>query len=333
MNIYCTLFDSNYLDKGLVLYHSLCECEPDFRLYVFAFDERCREILTAEKLEHMVVISLEEFETPELLRVKAERTRAEYCWTCTPWTIRHVLDHYHEPVCTYIDADMMFYSSPQYIFDDMREKGCSALIVPHRLNRKRARSRRQEQHVGTYCVEFNTFVNDAQGRAVLDWWAEQCLAWCFYTPDVDAPAYGDQKYLNEFPVRFPGVYICEDRGMGMAQWNADRLRLKEEVPLTVVSLETHKAYPAVFFHFAGISFLTRELVNVNSGISDPALHRALCDPYMKKICEMRAYLLRQYGLELHTRRVTTGKSFYAFYQKRISPWLHLRRLSDIYRLP
>ena len=50
MNIYCTLFDSNYLDKGLVLYHSLCACEPDFRLYVFAFDERCREVLEAEAL-------------------------------------------------------------------------------------------------------------------------------------------------------------------------------------------------------------------------------------------------------------------------------------------
>ena len=68
MNIYCTLFDSNYLDKGLVLYHSLCACEPDFRLYVFAFDERCREVLEAEALEHMVVVPLSEFETPELQR-------------------------------------------------------------------------------------------------------------------------------------------------------------------------------------------------------------------------------------------------------------------------
>ena len=212
MNIYCTLFDSNYLDKGLVLYHSLCACEPDFRLYVFAFDERCREVLEAEALEHMVVVPLSEFETPELQKVKEERTRAEYCWTCTPWTVRHVLERYREPMCTYIDADMMFYSSPQFVFDAMRAQDCSVIIVPHRLNRKKAHDRRAEQHVGTYCVEFNTFVNDARGRTVLDWWAEQCLNWCFYTPDVDAPAYGDQKYLNEFPKRFPGVFVCEDWG-------------------------------------------------------------------------------------------------------------------------
>ena len=77
MNIYCTLFDSNYLDKGLVLYHSLCACEPDFRLYVFAFDERCREVLEAEALEHMVVVPLSEFETPELQKVKEEGSLPE----------------------------------------------------------------------------------------------------------------------------------------------------------------------------------------------------------------------------------------------------------------
>lgn len=121
------------------------------------------------------------------------------------------------------------------------------VIVPHRLNRKKAHDRRVERHVGTYCVEFNTFVNDARGRAVLDWWAEQCLNWCFYTPDVDAPAYGDQKYLNEFPKRFPGVFVCEDWGVGMAPWNADRLKLAEAKPLRVYSTETAQTYPAIFF--------------------------------------------------------------------------------------
>lgn len=333
MNIYCTLFDSNYMDKGLVLYHSLCRCETDFRLYVFAFDKRCQDILEAENLEHIVIVPLDEFETPELLKVKAERTPAEYCWTCTPWTVRHVLDHYHEPMCTYIDADMVFYSSPEFIFEDMRKKGCSVLIVPHRLNQKHAKDRRAERHVGTYCVEFNTFFNDAQGRAALDWWAEQCLSWCFFTPDVDAPAYGDQKYLNEFPKRFPGVYICEEWGMGMAPWNADRLRFVSDNPLVVKSVETGKQYPAVFFHFAGISFLTEHLVNANSGTKDPRLHKALCDPYMAEICAMRSYLLEKYDLVLHNRRISTKRSIYAFYQKYVSSWIHLRRFSDIYRIP
>ena len=224
MNIYCTLFDSNYLDKGLVLYRSLCACESSFRLYVFAFDDHCREILEREALEHMVVVSEEQFETEALRAVKGERTRAEYCWTCTPWIIKHVLDRYHEPVCTYIDADMMFFSSPQYIFDDMLRKKCSTLIVPHRFGSGR-KDREREAHVGTYCVEFNTFLNDDNGRAVLDWWADQCIEWCYYTPRSTDVGYGDQKYLNEFEDRFPGVYVCEEHGAGLAPWNAGRYKL------------------------------------------------------------------------------------------------------------
>ncbi len=283
----------------------------------------------------MTVVSLEEFETPALLKVKQERSRAEYCWTCTPWTIRHVLDRFHEPMCTYIDADMMFYSSPQYIFDDMRAKGCSTLITPHRLNPASVRQRRTERHVGTYCVEFNTFFNDSNGNEALNWWAEQCLAWCYYTPDVDAPAYGDQKYLNEFPTRFSGVYICEEWGAGIAGWNARQLRFVPgtEAEPQVEVRATGKRYPVVFVHFAGISRLFGDFVNANSGTADRTLHRTLIAPYFDALRGTRTDLLNRYGLSPAKRRAVNNNPLIALYQRVISPWLHLRRIADIYRLP
>lgn len=333
MNVYCTLFDSNYLDKGLVLYRSLCQHEASFRLYVFAFDDRCRDILLAEKLEHMVVVSLAEFETPALLKVKAERTQAEYCWTCTPWTIRYVLDYYQEEHCTYIDADMMFFSSPQYIFDDMREKGCSTLITPHRFPNT-SEWKKREKLVGTYCVEFNSFLNNDQGRQVLDWWAEQCLNWCFYTHSPNDPGYGDQRYLNEFSSHFPGVYICEEWGAGIAGWNAAQLRLSEKKNGIdqVELISTGKTYPIVFYHFSGIAHLTRTWVNVNSGVPDARLHKVLYDTYMSEIRAARRHLLKCYELELYVRRRLTNRGLYAFYQRFLAPVLHIRRLSDLYRI-
>ena len=121
--IFCTLFDSNYLDKGIVLYQSMVEhLEPDFRLYVFAFDDIAERILKNENYSNMTVVSLHDFETAELLKVKSERSRAEYCWTCTAWTIKYVIENYGEQVCTYIDADMMFFGNPQIVFDQMRKE-------------------------------------------------------------------------------------------------------------------------------------------------------------------------------------------------------------------
>lgn len=330
MNIYCTLFDSNYLDKGLTLYRSLCECEESFRLYVFAFNDRCRDILRQEALENMVVVSMEEFETPELLKVKKERTMAEYCWTCTPFTIQHVLDKYNEPVCTYIDADLMFYTSGSYVIQKMYDNGCSCVIVPHRLPNT-PKGRAQEEHAGKYCVEFNTFVNNADGRAALDWWAEACLDWCFYVPPKTDHRFGDQKYLEEFPKRFPGVYICEDVGVGMAHWNAAQLKMGPK-PGEVLDRNTGKVYPTVFFHFASILHLSRHWVNVNSGIQDRALHRLLCDDYVARLRKEREMLREKYGLELYVRRKVTKNPIMAFYQSFVSPIIHVKRLSDIYKI-
>ena len=120
--IFCTLFDSNYLDKGITLYKSMEKHIPEFKLYVFAFDDKCYNILKKENYSYLIPISLEEFETSALLKVKKERTQAEYCWTCSPWIIKHVIDKYSEPICTYIDADMGFLSSPQPVFEEMKKR-------------------------------------------------------------------------------------------------------------------------------------------------------------------------------------------------------------------
>ena len=58
--VFCTLFDSNYLDKGLALYHSMSKQIDIFKLYIFAFDDRCYDILKEMCLENTVILSLED---------------------------------------------------------------------------------------------------------------------------------------------------------------------------------------------------------------------------------------------------------------------------------
>lgn len=331
--IYCTLFDSNYLDKGLVLYDSMSERLGDFKLYVFAFDDRCYELLHRENLKNMVVISLKEFETPELLKVKDERTAAEYCWTCSPWVIKHVLDHYHEPICTYIDADMMFFDTPQPVFDDMREKHCSVIIVPHRFETEKERLRARER-VGEYCVEFNTFVNDENGMQVLNWWAEQCLNWCYYAVPGTTQWYGDQKYLNVFSEKFPGVYVCNHHGVGLATWNNKLVEYYEHPDADKIGIRvraTGEKFTVVIYHFESVSFLTNHILNASSRMPSKRLHEKLYDEYIRRIIEKRRFVKTHFGYELpKTRRILTKNPVMKIYQKYISPIRRVRRLSDLY---
>lgn len=330
--IYCTLFDSNYLDKGLVLYYSMCKHIKEFKLYVFTFDDLCYKILANENLDHLTIIPLSDFETPELLKVKKERTTAEYCWTCTPWTIKYVIEHYNEDICTYIDADMMFFSSPQPVFDDMHNNNCSIIIVPHRYSSGEQEKVLGEKY-GIYCVEFNTFVNDSNGMDALNWWADSCMEWCFYAVPGTTQWYGDQKYLNVFPKKFKGVYICNNLGVGLAPWNCARVSLHscQNGAVTIKPNETGELVPLVIYHFVQVSFLTKHILNTCSGIKSKSLYKSIYRYYVYEIMAQRAYIENSYGLVLRREhRVVTEKWLMRMYQKYVRPIRSIQHFYELY---
>ena len=147
--VLCTLYNSLYLDKGLVLYDSLRECAKDFKLYVLCMDDKCYDVLSDLNLDRHIPIRLSDFEEGdyELLEAKANRPIGEYCWTCSSSFIRYILRKYNEPFCTYIDADMYFYSDPQILIDEMLLAGKSVMVTPHRFPKK---SEKQAEKVANY---------------------------------------------------------------------------------------------------------------------------------------------------------------------------------------
>ena len=44
--VLCTLYNSLYLDKGLVLYDSLKACAKDFELYLLCMDDKTYDVLS-----------------------------------------------------------------------------------------------------------------------------------------------------------------------------------------------------------------------------------------------------------------------------------------------
>lgn len=220
-NEFCTLFDLNYLPRGLVLYRSLERHCDDFRLRVFCMDTETKEILDQLRLPRLTAIGLVELEAHdrELLAVKPTRTQVEYCWTATPAVCAYALET--EPgleAITYLDADLMFFRDPNPIWDEFGDD--SVLIVPHRYA---PQWKPHEETSGTYNVEFMTFRRDERGLEALHWWRDRCLEWCYFR--VEDGKMGDQKYLDDWPERFPGVHVLEHPGGGLAPWNVERYEL------------------------------------------------------------------------------------------------------------
>ena len=223
-NEFCTLFDVNYLPRGLVLYRSLERYCPDFRLRVFCMDARTKEILDGLGLPRLKAIGLDELESHDrdLAAVKPTRTQVEYCWTATPAVCAYALETEPEiDAITYLDADLMFFRDPEPIWHEFGDD--SVLIVPHRYA---GQWRQQEAAHGTYNVEFMTFRRDERGLEALGWWRDRCLEWCYCR--VEDGKMGDQKYLDDWAERFAGVHVLEHPGAGLAPWNVERYELARQ---------------------------------------------------------------------------------------------------------
>lgn len=250
---FCTLFNSFYLTRGLVLYESLREVCKDFHLYVFAFDNKTYDYLTSLELPDLTVISLAEFEDQKLLTVKNSRTAAEYCWTCTPSTILYVLKNYNADHCTYIDADMRFYSNPVVLLNEMNGK--SVLITEHRYTKHHD----QTEKSGKYCVQFITAYNNTEGLEVMEWWRNACIDWC-YARQEDGK-FGDQKYLDDWTTRFNSVHELENLGGGIAPWNVQQYAFgSQNGKIIGKEFSSRKQFEVVFFHYHGLKFFDNDIV-------------------------------------------------------------------------
>jgi hypothetical protein len=241
--VYCTYFDHNYLSRGVALYHSLQRHAPGARLWVLCLSEPCFEILQQLALPFLLPVKLSAFEAadPETAATRISRKTVEYYFTCTPGWMLHVSER--EPAAawiTYLDGDLYFFGSPDPIYSEL--EGAAAAIVPHRFTAKLLGLRRY----GTYNVGWVGARNDARGVAILKWWRERCIEWCF--DYADGGRFADQGYLDQFPIRFTDVAIVDHPGANLAPWNIGGYDITFRDNQVLVDGRS----PLIFFHFQGM---------------------------------------------------------------------------------
>ena len=297
MMIFCTLFDSNYLDKGILLYRSLKDTCSEFKLYVLAMDDQCKKVLEDYNYHDVHVIHLDGFiHSFHLGEVYKTRSRGEFCWTCTAFLVGYVLDYCKENICTYIDADMYFYSDPQCLIDEMDNK--TVQIVEHRFDSS-INGKVAELDSGKYCVQFNTFKNTKDSIELLHWWQECCFNSCTKMTGEDA-IFGDQGYLEKWG-ELSNVSILKNLGGGVAPWNINQYKIQSnENGIVLREKRTGKDFRLVFYHFHLIKYLDNESVDINvyePWKADQRLVSVLYGDYLHRIQDVRIELKKQYGID------------------------------------
>jgi hypothetical protein len=272
---FVTVFDAAFLPQGLALHSSMERHAGTYTLWILSMDAELEQALAKLNLPNVRVLSLASFETRDLLKVKSDRTRAEYCWTITPFAPRFVfeVDSSVERV-TYIDADLWFRKSPKPLFDELERSAKGVLITDHAYSPEHDKSAAS----GQYCVQFVTFTRSG-GEVVRKWWEERCLEWCFARSEDGK--FGDQKYLDDWPERFHDqVHVLEHQEWTLAPWNATRFPYGS----------------AVIYHFHGLRLLAGRKVSLADYALPPVVVRNVYEPYLASLKAALA-LLEGIGFE------------------------------------
>jgi hypothetical protein len=276
VNHYCTYFDRGFLIQGLALARSLARHDPTGVLWVLALDDFTADVLRELGGAMVRVVPLAELEAGdrELAAAKANRSRVEYYFTLSPCWPRWLLAQHPDIArVAYLDADLFFFASPAPIFAAMDAANASVLVTEHRFP---PWLRHYERH-GQFNVGVLTWRNDAAGRACLDAWRAECLAWCF--DRLEDGKYADQKYLDAWPDRFgAALLILRDPGVNLAPWNWMRSGATDA--------------PLVVFHFARFRPLRGDRWwqsgQLDYGVMPRKLRRAVYGPYVAALLAARA---------------------------------------------
>lgn len=245
---FCTLFDVNYLTRGLALYDSLAKHCKNFHIWILCMDDDAYDILKKMDLTFATLIKLSDFEDKELSKIKSVRTHGEYCWTCTPSLPLYIFKHFPMvKLLSYLDSDLYFYSPPDPVFKEFGDN--SIMIIPHRFT---VNKKQKERKAGIYNVSMISFRHDKNGLACLSWWRKRCLEWCFNRQEDGK--LGDQMYLNQFPKLFSGVFVSKHVGANVAPWNIAQFKVWKNNGLVYID-----DVPLIFYHFLGLKIYKQQL--------------------------------------------------------------------------
>lgn len=279
MEHFVTIFDSLFLPQGVALLKSMQRHMSNFTLWVICMDKKTHEVLDAMDSANLKLLEIAHLETDELLKLKNERSRGEYCWTLTPFAPKFIFeaDLSVERV-TYIDSDLWFLADPNPIFKELENSQKSVLITEHNY----APEYSYLNKFGRFCVQFMVF-NREGSEKVRKWWQERCVEWCYGR--LENGKFGDQKYLDDFEKLFPEeVHALQNKHLTLAPWNA-------------TILDSSKS---VFFHFHGVRLLNKRKIHLGRYEIPKHLHNEIFKPYYDDL-NYAIHLAMKNGVNLLTQ--------------------------------
>ncbi len=244
-----------YLYKFLAMQDSLEKHCNNYHLFALCSDPASYRILTKLPLKNITLLSISHVERDDLLQAKRNRSHHEYCWTLKPYFLEYVMNVYRDTrYFAHLDADLYFYSDPIGIIGEA--PSASLFLTDHNNSYEFLSS---YETSGRFNTGFVCCKNDGEAYSAVLWWKNRCLENCPIIANPAEGVYGDQKYVEKWPLLFNNVHCVVTKGANVAQWNIKGFRVTGTEGNVYINKDR-----LIFYHFSGLSILSRNEYNLST---------------------------------------------------------------------
>jgi hypothetical protein len=247
--LFVSLFDKNYLVKGVSMIDSLLDYSDDHGILILSLDEHTFITLNSyfRGNSRISIKKMDFIDRQVLTQISKDRTYREYCWALSSILSFTALS-YQELDVIYLDADLYFFNSVEKIVNKCSDY--NAAITPHRFTE----TYKHLEINGKFNVQWVYFKNNNYGRRIALDWMNDCIVSTKY--DIAAGIVGDQKYLDLWPSRYENILEISDIGVGLAPWN------QEGAIITNLDNSLHVGFEEklVFYHFHSLNIYFKRFI-------------------------------------------------------------------------
>lgn len=258
MRSICTIITSDHLPFARALSDSILSQETTVEFSILVIDANLKNTVIPKHRERFYFIEdlLADPLCGQIFKKYAHTNKDHFRWAFKPLFISYLLKTRFSKVI-YVDPDVFFVASPEFLFNDLDEAGM--LLTPHWRDINPLVN--EENFITLFKDgQFNAgFIGASKkGISALTWWAEVC----HYKMERNLiqGLFDDQRYLDALQVAFSDVKIIRHQGCNLAFWNLHTCKRE----LIDGKIKINKVFAPIFIHFTKDTVIN--IVNKNDDL-------------------------------------------------------------------
>lgn len=259
----------NYIPKVRMLFQSLRQHHPEWRLHLALADEpRPGVDLSREPFDEIWPAS--ELDIPDWRGWAFCHTIVELATAIKPFMLARLLKLPDCQKVIYLDPDTVAFSR----LDDITAALDNANIVltPHQTRPEQTLSAVMDNEIcslkhGIYNLGFIAVNASDVGHEFAEWWSQRIYHFC--RADIPNGLFTDQRWIDLVPAFFDGVAIMKSSRHNVATWNLTTRKLG----LSASGNYTVDGEPLGFYHFTGFDSGAHRIMAAKNAGNNQAVHQ------------------------------------------------------------